>query len=138
MKGTEHFKKAIKAYLDERAESDALFAASYAKEGKNLDDCITYIINQVKASGCCGWERNEIFGLAVHFFDQDDIEVGERIDCTIVVPNHIELTKEEKKEARQNAILAYRNEELSRLRNRYSKPKQSAKQDTRTQSLFDL
>ena len=85
MKGTEHFKRAVKAYLDERAESDALFAASYAKEGKNLEDCITYIINQVKASGCCGWERNEIFGLAVHFFDQDDIEVGERIDCTIVV-----------------------------------------------------
>ena len=74
----------------------------------------------------------------MHFFDQDDIEVGERIDCTIVVPNHIELTEEEKKEARQNAILAYRNEELSRLRNRYSKPKQSAKQDTQTQSLFDL
>ena len=31
MKGTEHFKQAIKAYLDERAESDAHFAASYAK-----------------------------------------------------------------------------------------------------------
>ena len=55
-----------------------------------------------------------------------------------MVPNHIELTEEEKKEARQNAILAYRNEELSRLRSRYSKPKQSAKQDTQTQSLFDL
>ena len=138
MKGTEHFKQAIKAYLDERAESDALFAASYAKEGKNLEDCITYIINQVKASGCCGWERNEIFGLAVDYYDEDNIKVGERIDCTIVVPNHIELTEEEKKEARQNAILAYQNEELSRLRSHYSKPKSSVKQDTRTQSLFDL
>ena len=138
MKGTEHFKQAIKAYLDERAGSDALFAASYAKEGKNLEDCITYIINQVKASGCCGWERNEIFGLAVHYFDEEHVKVGERIDCTIVVPNHIEITAEEKKEARQNAILAYRNEELSRLRTHYSKPKQSAKPDTRTQSLLDL
>ena len=138
MKGTEHFKRAVKAYLDERAESDALFAASYAKEGKNLEDCITYIINQVKASGCCGWERNEIFGLAVDYYDEDNIKVGERIDCTIVVPNHIELTEEEKKEARQNAILAYQNEELSRLRTHYSKPKPSVKQDTRTQSLFDL
>ena len=138
MKGTEHFKRAVKAYLDERAESDALFAASYAKEGKNLEDCITYIINQVKASGCCGWERNEIFGLAVDYYDEDNIKVGERIDCTIVVPNHIELTEEEKKEARQNAILAYQNEDLSRLRTHSSKPKPSAKQDTRTQSLFDL
>lgn len=39
MKGTEHFKQAIKAYLDERAKTDELFAVSYAKENKNLDDC---------------------------------------------------------------------------------------------------
>ena len=34
MKGTEHFKKAIKAYLDERAGSDALFAASYVEKSE--------------------------------------------------------------------------------------------------------
>ena len=31
MKGTEHFKQAIKVYLDERAKTDELFAVSYAK-----------------------------------------------------------------------------------------------------------
>ena len=31
MKGTEHFKQAIKAYLDERAKTDELFAVSYVK-----------------------------------------------------------------------------------------------------------
>jgi hypothetical protein len=41
MKGTEQFKQTIKAYLDERAKTDELFAVSYAKENKNLDDCIT-------------------------------------------------------------------------------------------------
>ena len=54
MKGTEHFKQTIKEYLDGRAQTDELFAVSYAKENKNLDDCITFILNQVKASGCCG------------------------------------------------------------------------------------
>lgn len=48
MKGTENFKKVIKAYLDERAKKDELFAKSYAKEKKNIDDCITYILNYVK------------------------------------------------------------------------------------------
>ena len=48
MKGTEHFKKTIKAYLDNRASTDSLFAVSYAKENKNLDDCITFILNY-----CC-------------------------------------------------------------------------------------
>ena len=32
MTGTEHFKQAIKAYLDERAKTDRLFAVSYAKK----------------------------------------------------------------------------------------------------------
>ena len=49
MKGTEHFKQTIKEYLDGRAQTDELFAVSYAKENKNLDDCITFILNQVKA-----------------------------------------------------------------------------------------
>ena len=38
MKGTEHFKQAIKEYLDGKARTDELFAVSYAKENKNLHD----------------------------------------------------------------------------------------------------
>ena len=39
MKGTETFKKVIKAYLDKRAAEDELFAKDYAKTNKNIDDC---------------------------------------------------------------------------------------------------
>ena len=39
MKTTDTFKATIKAYLDKRAESDELFAVSYAKENKNIDEC---------------------------------------------------------------------------------------------------
>ena len=42
MKATDHFKRTIQAYLDNRAAEDELFAVSYRKEGKNIDDCITY------------------------------------------------------------------------------------------------
>lgn len=55
MKGTEQFKQTIKAYLDERAKTDELFAASYAKENKSLDGCIEYILSEVKKSGCNGF-----------------------------------------------------------------------------------
>lgn len=63
MKGTEHFKQAIKAYLDERAKTDELFAVSYAKENKNLDDCVTFILNQAMAicnglSGGCSLNKS--------------------------------------------------------------------------------
>ncbi|WP_252190606.1 Cas9 inhibitor AcrIIA9 family protein [Segatella copri] len=43
MKGTETFKKVIKAYLDKRAAEDELFAKDYAKPGKNIDDCCDFI-----------------------------------------------------------------------------------------------
>ena len=47
MKATEHFKQTIKAYLDERAKNDELFAVSYAKENKNMDNCVTFILTQL-------------------------------------------------------------------------------------------
>ena len=63
MRGTEHFKQAIKSYLDERAKTDELFAVAYVKENKNLDDCITFILNQVKAmanEGCVGMADDDV------------------------------------------------------------------------------
>ena len=52
MKVSEQFKSTIKAYLDNMAAVDSLFAPVYQKTTKNIDDCITYILNQVKKSGC--------------------------------------------------------------------------------------
>ena len=96
MKGTEHFKQTIKEYLDGRAQTDELFAVSYAKENKNLDDCITFILNQVKASGCCGMTDDEVWSLAIHYYDEDNIDVGKPISCGVVVNHKVELTEEEK------------------------------------------
>ena len=50
MKGTTNFKATIQVYLEERARTDELFAVSYAKEHKNIDNCITYILNEVKVA----------------------------------------------------------------------------------------
>ena len=47
MKVSEQFKSTIKAYLDNMAAVDSLFAPVYQKPTKNIDNCITYILNQV-------------------------------------------------------------------------------------------
>ena len=139
MKGTEHFKKTIKAYLDSRASTDSLFAVSYAKENKNLDDCITFILNQVKASGCCGMTDDEVYSLATHYYDEDDINVGSPISCSVVVNHQIELTDEEKEQARQEAIKAYQAEQMRIMQNRNNKPKVTKPQTNTPQpSLFDF
>lgn len=104
MNGTSHFKRTIEAYLAQRAAEDTLFAATYKKPNKNIDDCITYILNEVKRSGCNGFTDGEIFSMAVHYYDEDSIEVGKPINAQVVVNHTVELPPEEKEEARRQAI----------------------------------
>ena len=75
MKGTELFKAAIQNYLEYRAMTDDLFAPRYANPAKNIDDCITYILNEVQKSGMNGFDDDEIYSMAMHYYDEDDIEV---------------------------------------------------------------
>lgn len=139
MKATEHFKQTIKTYLDERAKNDELFAVSYAKENKNMDDCVTFILNQVKRSKCMGLTDEEVYSLAVHFFDEDDIEIGNPIACNVIVNHTVELTEEEKAQARQEALKEYQAEQLRKMQKRTNKPKTpKAQPEITTPSLFDF
>lgn len=144
MSGTEQFKNAIKTYLDERAKTDELFAVSYAKENKNIADCVTFVLNQVKAiaqEDCVGMTDEEVYSLATHYYDEDNIEVGKAVDCGVVVNHRVELTEQEKATARQNAMKQYQAEQLRHLQER-SKPKKRAattQKDAPEQlSLFDM
>lgn len=137
MKTTAHFKNTIETYLKNRAETDELFAVSFNKPNKNLDDCITYILNCVKQSGCSGFADDEIYSMAVHYYDEDTIEVGKSINCSVVVNHTIELTAEEKEEARQNAIKRIENEHYSRMTRVRKRPNISQEQAVQ-KCLFDL
>ena len=92
MKVSEQFKSTIKAYLDNMAAVDSLFAPVYQKPTKNIDNCITYILNQVKKSGCCGFSDDEIFGMALHYYQEDNIEDLSRGEEPLYIhsnsPNH--------------------------------------------------
>ena len=134
---TNHFRDTIKAYLDKRAREDELFAMNYAKLHKNIDDCITYILNTVQKSGFNGFEREEVFSMAVHYYDEDNIEVGKAINnCRVVVNHTVELTAEEKEEARQEAIKRVRDENYERLTKRPKKPQVKQTEANNQQSLF--
>ena len=91
-------------YLEQRAEEDALFAKKYRNPAKNMDECVTHILNYVQKSGCNGFTDGEIFGQAIHYYEENEIEVGKPMDCQVVVNHVVKLTAEEKAEARQNAV----------------------------------
>jgi len=109
-KGTIKFKETILAYLEGRAANDPLFYDTYHKEGKNIDDCITCILNSVKKSECSGFTDDEIYSMAVHYYDEDEIEIGSSLSMQVVVNHKIELTEEEKVEAKEKAIRELINE----------------------------
>lgn len=112
----EAFQRAIKAHLDELAGRDGLFAAFYANEKKSISECCNFIIGEVKKSGRCGFSDDEIYGMAVHYYEE---EVGEVKDeskgCRVVVNQKIELTEEEKEEMRAAAKEEYRRKEMQKL-----------------------
>lgn len=137
MKSTEHFKRTIEAYLIDRAYADELFAVSFNKPNKNMDDCITYILNCVKQSGCNGFTDEEIYSMAMHYYDEENIETGNPVNCSVVVNHTVELTPEEKEEARQKAIRQVQDEAYERMTRARQKvkPKQEYVEQ---KSLFDL
>lgn len=101
MKTTEQFKETIENYLKEVAKKDELFAKSFEKKNKNIDDCITYILNEVQKSGCNGFDDAEIFGMAMHYFDEDEIEVGKPIEAKVIVNHSIKGDVKVKKEVKK-------------------------------------
>lgn len=136
MKGTENFKRTIQAYLEERAKVDDLFAKSYSKPNKSIDECVTYIFNEVQRSGCNGFEDNEIFGMAVHYYDEDNLDAGKKINCKVVVNHVVELTEKEKQELKDKARNDFYTEQLAKQRESL-KPKKRAETKVVEPSLFD-
>ena len=103
-KGSENFKKVIEAELNLRAAEDPLFAESLKKPHKELDQCINYIMKSVQASGMNGFTEDEIFKMAVHYYDEDTIDMTKPVSATVVVNHHVKLTEEEIAEAKEKAI----------------------------------
>ena len=65
--------------MEERAKNDPLFASVYAKPNKNINECFDYILSEAKKRGnAVCMSDDEVFGLAVHYYDEDDIKVNKQ------------------------------------------------------------
>lgn len=122
MKSTKNFKKIISEHLKNIAKTDSLFTETLKKKNKNIDDCITYILNTVKASGCSGFADEEIFSMAIHYYDEDDLKPGKKIKGNVVVNHKVEkpkpykMTDKDKEVAKADAFNEFLEEEKESLR----------------------
>jgi hypothetical protein len=138
MKATDIFKRTIHTYLVQRAASDELFAEKYVNPNKSIDDCVTYILNTVQKSGCNGFADDEIYSMATHYYDEENINIGNPVNCNVVVNHVVELTDEEKEQARKDAIQRVQDDAYKKM----TQPAKRVKKETATvnlqPSLFDF
>lgn len=128
----------IKSYLDERAKTDELFAKSYAKPNKSLKECCNYIMGEAKKCGnavCIS--DDEVYGMAVHYYDEDNIKVNKlpantRASVSAPVSKSVELTEEDKRKAREAAIQRLAEEQHALLK---KKPSRAKKEVTEVQQM---
>ncbi|CAC9974398.1 Cas9 inhibitor AcrIIA9 family protein [Flavobacterium panici] len=85
MKASDKFRTAIESYLSEKAQNDALFSADYKKESKNLESCFNYIFGEVKKTGECAFDNQEIFDMAVKYYTDDTIGTPAPVQCRVAV-----------------------------------------------------
>lgn len=138
MKGSKAFEGIIKAYLDRYATRDEVFAEKYHNNtNKSIEECCSYIASEVQKMGVNGLDDAEVFGMAVHYYDEEDIK-AEKINYQVVCNHPIELTEEEKAQAKEDAIKQYQNKVIAELREKNAKKNAKTVKFTPNQpSLFD-
>lgn len=100
----------IKDYLDKRAETDPILAEKLKNPKKNIKECLQYIMGEAHkraTGGSVMIADEEVYGWAVHYYDEENIEV-EKINHHAEVtrradPEYVP-TEEEKEQARQMAM----------------------------------
>lgn len=146
-KELEAVKKVIKDHLDQRAQTDELFAEVYAKPNKSIDECLEFIMGEARYLGgnavCV--PDDVVFGWAVHYYDEDDLEVEKISQSVRVSTSSVELSEDDKKAAYERAVSAYEQKCIMKLEEKQKerarkiaekKKEANAQAQNITQSLF--
>ena len=142
-----HFENAIKEYLDARAKEDVKFAEKYSNGKKSIEECCRFILGEMRKkakSGMYGATDAEVFGLAVHYYDEEDIKVEKNVSAEVVINR--ELTEEEKlqldksketEKKRTAAMIEEDNRRREELRKRTAEDKKRKEQERKKKEQED-
>ncbi len=93
------------AHLDGVAANDPSFAANYTPDDKKLgiSSCCAYIIGEVKNTGRTGFTDAEVYGMAMHFYDEGLSAPKAAPKCHVVVNHAVKLSPEDEAAIREKA-----------------------------------
>jgi hypothetical protein len=123
-KGHNEFERAIGIYLNNLAMTDASFKKKFENPSKNLKDCCTFIINEIKKKQGQAFTDETVYGIALHYYDEE-VKVGTRANCEIISApgKNPDALKVNQQRAEQ-----YKNEEIKKKKETKS-PEKPIKQD---------
>jgi hypothetical protein len=92
-------------YLKKRAETDTSVKNNLNKENKSLKECWDYVLGEVAKTmyrngnfGCAAGDDEDLYALAVHYYDEDDIKI-EPLPTNMKVEAKMDEDKKEEKTA---------------------------------------
>ena len=129
MKATKEFIETIQSYLEVEAQKDELFRVQWEKSEKTAEQACNYIMSEVSKSKRCGWADDEIYGMAKHFIDENEIDDpgSDNGVSRVVVNTAIDLSEEDKKKAQEDAKAAYLEQLKNEQKERIAKEKEKKK-----------
>ena len=126
MEATKEFIETIQSYLEVEAQKDELFRVQWEKSEKTAEQACNYIMSEVSKSKRCGWADDEIYGMAKHFIDENEIDDpgSDNGVSRVVVNTAIDLSEEDKKKAQEDAKAAYLEQLKNEQKERIAKEKE--------------
>ena len=112
------FAEAIKSYLDRRVSEDKMFAESYADPKKSIAECCDFIVSEVKRQSRTVMTDDEVYGLAVHYYDEAD---PGRIDKGILSRAAIAIPGDDKERLMAEALNEYKRQCIEEIENKENK-----------------
>ena len=80
------FENIIKEYIETACKTDEVLAGKYEKSGKDIEGCCKYIKAEAKKkakNGCAVIADAEVFGWAIHYFDEGMTAPKEEVECEV-------------------------------------------------------
>lgn len=108
-------------YLKKRADTDKSVKNNLQKENKSLKECWDYVLGEVTKTmyrngnfGCAAGDDEDLYALAVHYYDEDDIKIAP-LPTNMRVEAKMDEEKKEEKAAESEPKELPKKEKVKRI-----------------------
>lgn len=115
-------------YLKKRADTDPSVKNNLQKENKSLKECWDYVLGEVAKTmyrngkfGCAAGDDEDLYALAVHYYDEDEIKI-EPLPSDMKVEAKMDEDKKEEKAAESEPKELPKKEKVKRIKKSIKEP----------------